>query len=92
MFRAFVHVSLILSLEWGVYMYHDVWPSATVDLPMVDASEGVLLWVKVGLVSFSGIFIPLLCPRNYIPIYPEVRARLMKDGSVLNIIHSHRRI
>lgn len=77
-FRAFVHVSLILSVVWGVYMYRDVWPSATVDLSMADANEGILLWVKVGLLSFSGVFIPLFCPRNYVPVYPEVRACLTK--------------
>lgn len=77
-FRAFVHVSLILSVVWGVYMYRDVWPSATVDLPMADANEGVFLWVKIGLVSFSGVLIPLLCPRNYVPIYPEVRTGISR--------------
>ncbi len=73
-----MHVSLILSVVWGVYMYRDVWPSATVDLAMADASEGALLWAKIGLLSFCGVFIPLFCPRNYVPVYPEVGTRLTK--------------
>lgn len=75
-FRAFVHLSLLLSMVWGVYIYRDVWPLATVDLSMVDASEGALLWIRVALLSFSGVFVPLFSPRNYIPMHPEVRAHI----------------
>ncbi|EIW59890.1 multidrug resistance-associated ABC transporter [Trametes versicolor FP-101664 SS1] len=73
-------------------MYRDVWPSATVDLPITDANEGVFLWVKIGLVLFSGVLIPLLCPRNYVPIYPEDNLELHPEQtasllSLLTYIH-----
>ncbi|KAL1939047.1 hypothetical protein VTO73DRAFT_10307 [Trametes versicolor] len=87
-FRAFVHASLILSVVWGVYMYRDVWPSATVDLSMADTNEGILLWVKIGLLSFSGVFIPLFCPRNYVPVYPEDKLELHPEqtASLLSLL------
>lgn len=43
---------------------------------MVDASDGALSWIRVALLSFSGVFVPLFCPRNYIPIDPEVRTHV----------------
>ncbi len=43
----------------------------TVTLSPVDAREGVLLWVKIGLLALVAIVIPLLVPRQYIPIDPK---------------------
>ncbi|OSD00626.1 P-loop containing nucleoside triphosphate hydrolase protein [Trametes coccinea BRFM310] len=68
---AFIHASAILLVTWGVYMYRDVWPLATLDRTPSDAVEGPLVWTKLGLLSFSGVLIPLFSPRKYIPLYPK---------------------
>ncbi|KAI9061280.1 P-loop containing nucleoside triphosphate hydrolase protein [Trametes sanguinea] len=68
---AFVHASAILAVAWGVYMYRDIWPLATLDRAPVDAVEGSLVWAKLGLLSLSGVFIPFFSPRKYIPLDPK---------------------
>ncbi|KAI0357911.1 P-loop containing nucleoside triphosphate hydrolase protein [Trametes cingulata] len=70
-FRAFVHLSSILSVIWGVYLYRDVWPLATVDLAPEDEAEGLLLWAKLALLTLGGVIIPLSAPHKYIPIDPK---------------------
>ncbi|KAI0640442.1 P-loop containing nucleoside triphosphate hydrolase protein [Trametes meyenii] len=70
-YRAFVHASLILATIWGVYLYRDVWPLATFNSFPLDAAEGNMLWVKLGLLSISGVFIPLFSPRKYVPADPK---------------------
>ncbi|KAH9886265.1 P-loop containing nucleoside triphosphate hydrolase protein [Cubamyces lactineus] len=69
--RAFNHASTILAIAWGVYMYRDVWPLATIYLAPEDAPEGVVMWIKLGLLSLSGVIVPLLSPRKYVPIDPK---------------------
>ncbi|OSD00621.1 P-loop containing nucleoside triphosphate hydrolase protein [Trametes coccinea BRFM310] len=68
---AFLHASSILAVSWGVYMYRDVWPLATLDGSPADVAEGHVLWVKLGLLSLGGIAIPLFCPHQYIPVDPK---------------------
>ena len=45
----------------------------TYTLVPADRAEGALLWVKLGLVTFAGVVIPLTVPRAYVPLDPEVR-------------------
>ena len=42
-----------------------------------DAAEGALLWVKYSLLTFVAVVVPLLKPREYRPVDPEVCA--LKD-------------
>ncbi|KAI0633979.1 P-loop containing nucleoside triphosphate hydrolase protein [Trametes polyzona] len=70
-YRAFTHLSLILAVVWGVYVYRDIWPLATLDSRIADDGDGALLWAKIGLLTLSGVFIPLFSPRKYVPIHPE---------------------
>ncbi|KZT06271.1 P-loop containing nucleoside triphosphate hydrolase protein [Laetiporus sulphureus 93-53] len=62
------HLALVLLLVWGVYVYRDIWPLATYSLTPVDAAEGGLLWAKFSVLSFAAVFVPLLVPRQYIPV------------------------
>ncbi|KAJ8473273.1 hypothetical protein ONZ51_g7973 [Trametes cubensis] len=69
--RAFNHASAVLAIAWGVYMYRDIWPLATIDLAPEDAPEGAVMWIKLGFLSLSGVIVPLLSPRRYVPIDPK---------------------
>lgn len=40
----------------------------------MDIPEGLLLWVKLGLLTLVAVVIPLFIPRQYIPVDPKVRA------------------
>lgn len=74
--RAARHLCLVLTVVWSVFVYRDVWPSMTFDLEPIDGAEGWLIWTKIGVLSFSGVVVPLLIPRQYIPFDPKVRAAL----------------
>ncbi|KAI9434157.1 hypothetical protein H4582DRAFT_2081171 [Lactarius indigo] len=76
------HLSSLLLGTFSVYAYRDIWPLLTFTLSPVDASEGPLLWVRIGLLAFAAIVIPLLVPYQYIPdplqvIIPEQTASLL---------------
>ncbi|KAH9939277.1 uncharacterized protein BXZ73DRAFT_76000 [Epithele typhae] len=65
------HLNAILVALWLVYSYRDLWPLATYTLTPADASEGALLWAKIGVLTFTAVFIPLFMPRQYIPVDPK---------------------
>ncbi|KAH9967588.1 hypothetical protein BC827DRAFT_1264378 [Russula dissimulans] len=68
---ASVHLSLLLLVTLSVYAYRDIWPLLTFTLLPADASEGILLWTKIGLLAVAGIAIPLVTPRQYVPFDPK---------------------
>ncbi|GJJ15091.1 hypothetical protein Clacol_009366 [Clathrus columnatus] len=53
-----------------VYAYRDIYPLFTYPLDPKDGSQGHILWLRVALILFSGIFIPLFMPRQYKPLDP----------------------
>ncbi|KAH9972688.1 hypothetical protein BJV74DRAFT_879749 [Russula compacta] len=61
------HLTSLLFLTFSVYAYRDVWPLLTFTLTPVDWREGLLLWVKIGLLAGAGVIIPLTIPRQYVP-------------------------
>ncbi|KAI9444468.1 hypothetical protein H4582DRAFT_1805817 [Lactarius indigo] len=65
------HLSSLLLGTFSIYAYRNIWPLLTFTLSPVDGSEGPLLWVRIGLLAFAAIVIPLLVPRQYIPIDPK---------------------
>ena len=66
------NLSTLLS-SFGVYAYRDLWPLAKYGGEPADAAEGSVLWVKIALLAFTAVFIPLFVPRRYIPLDPKVR-------------------
>ncbi|EMD39557.1 hypothetical protein CERSUDRAFT_111872 [Gelatoporia subvermispora B] len=66
-----LHLATVLVATWGVYAYRDIWPFATYTLRPIDAPEGRLLWTKIALLSVSGVVVPLVSPRQYIPLDPK---------------------
>ena len=61
------HMNFVLLVTWLVFAYRDLWPLATYTLSPVDASEGPLLWAKIGVLTLGAVVIPLTIPRNYAP-------------------------
>ncbi|KZV63091.1 P-loop containing nucleoside triphosphate hydrolase protein [Peniophora sp. CONT] len=66
-----VHLSLVLFCDFIVYIYRDLWPLLTFTLSPLDKAEGGLLWANVALVTFSAVLVPLLVPRQYVPLDPK---------------------
>ncbi|KAI0758967.1 P-loop containing nucleoside triphosphate hydrolase protein [Fomes fomentarius] len=68
---AYTHLSWILVFAWSAYVYRDIWPLATMEIPPADAHEGPFLWAKLSLLSIAGIIIPVFVPRKYTPVNPK---------------------
>lgn len=44
----------------------------TFTLEPADIDDGKLLWVKIALLAYAGVLIPLSMPRAYVPYNPLV--------------------
>ncbi|KAK7690650.1 hypothetical protein QCA50_005749 [Cerrena zonata] len=66
-----LHLSSVLLITWTTFAYRDIWPLATYTLTPEDSREGWLVWLKIGLLSFAAIVVPLFVPRKYIPFDPK---------------------
>ncbi len=69
------HVVFLLLVIYAAFAYRDIWPSATYTLSPLDASEGWLIWTKIGVLTFAAAIVPLVIPRQYIPVDPSVRSK-----------------
>ncbi|KAJ6585523.1 multidrug resistance-associated ABC transporter [Mycena capillaripes] len=70
-YTAVKHLNSLLLTTFGVYFYRDIFPLATFALVPMDVAEGQLLWIKIVILfAISGI-IPLVMPRQYIPVDPK---------------------
>ncbi|PBK67572.1 P-loop containing nucleoside triphosphate hydrolase protein [Armillaria solidipes] len=65
------HLNTILTITASIYVYRDIAPLATFTGVPLDASEGCILWTKIAVLLFTGIVIPLVVPREYIPVDPD---------------------
>ncbi|KAH8986970.1 hypothetical protein EDB86DRAFT_3211871 [Lactarius hatsudake] len=75
-----LHLSSLLLVTFFVYAYRDIWPLLTFVLSPADEREGILLWFKLGLLTFAAVVIPLVIPRQYDPqqtLNPEQTAPLL---------------
>ncbi|KIJ38959.1 hypothetical protein M422DRAFT_258374 [Sphaerobolus stellatus SS14] len=61
------HAIGVLSATFAVYAYRDIWPLATNNQHPIDASDK-LLWTKLGLLTVISVVIPLVIPRQYVPV------------------------
>ncbi|KAJ6590816.1 P-loop containing nucleoside triphosphate hydrolase protein [Mycena sp. CBHHK59/15] len=68
--RIIRHVNSVLLAAFCVYAYRDILPLATFTWVPEDLAEGPKLWAKIALLFISGVVIPLLTPRQYIPVDP----------------------
>ncbi|KAH9028052.1 ABC transporter type 1, transmembrane domain-containing protein [Lactarius deliciosus] len=80
------HLSSLLLGTFSVYAYRNIWPLLTFTLSPVDAWEGALLWVRIGLLAFAAIVIPLLVPYQYIPIDPKATVNPEQTASLLSMM------
>ncbi|KAH9166806.1 hypothetical protein EDB89DRAFT_2115743 [Lactarius sanguifluus] len=78
------HLSSLLLGTFSVYAYRNIWPLLTFTLSPVDTREGPLLWVRIGLLAFAAIVIPLLVPYQYIPIDPKAIINPEQTASLLS--------
>ncbi|PIL29209.1 ATP-binding cassette transporter [Ganoderma sinense ZZ0214-1] len=61
------HLSSILLVVLGIYIYQDIAPLFLRHRSPTDASEGIYLWLKLFLLFEAAIGVPLVTPRVYKP-------------------------
>ena len=66
------HNNFVLFTTLVVYIYRDIWPLATYTENPVDGSEGALLLAKLVVLFITAVIIPLVVPRQYVPVDPKV--------------------
>ena len=81
------HNNFVLFTALVVYVYRDVWPLATYTENPVDESEGALIWTKLVALFTTAVIIPLVVPRQYVPVDPKVNtgSTMVIELAVLNM-------
>ena len=78
------HMNAILLVSWIVFAYRDLWPLATFTLSPVDASEGPILWTKIGALTLGAVIVPLVIPREYVPYTLKVASHLLETTYIVD--------
>lgn len=65
-------VNTVLIPTWIVYVYRDVLPLTTYTLSPADATEGIICWAKLIVLTYATVVVPLVIPRQYTPADPKV--------------------
>ncbi|KAE9403973.1 P-loop containing nucleoside triphosphate hydrolase protein [Gymnopus androsaceus JB14] len=63
----------------AIYTYRDLYPLATFNGTVLDAEEGLFLWLKITTLTLAAIVIPLVTPRY---LYPPTVDQLTSDSTV----------
>lgn len=69
---ASAHATTILLLTLGVFLYRDVVPLGTFTKSPMDGADGWITWLRIGLLGFSGVLVPLCLPGTFKPLDPSV--------------------
>lgn len=70
--RLLWHVAHILAATWIVFVHRDLWPLTTFTLEPLDQREGILLWIKIALLTVAAVVVPGFMPRIYVPVDNKV--------------------
>ncbi|KAF8956143.1 P-loop containing nucleoside triphosphate hydrolase protein [Flammula alnicola] len=63
------HISLVLATSWTVYFIRNVVPLMT--YTSVPEDPPYMLWELIGVLSFTGVLLPLITPHRYVPFDPS---------------------
>ncbi|KAJ7713464.1 hypothetical protein B0H14DRAFT_2413830, partial [Mycena olivaceomarginata] len=66
------HLNLMLICFFALYVYRDVFPPATFTLVPMDLAQGPILWAKIIILFLVSSFIPMVIPRQYVPLDPKL--------------------
>ena len=83
---AVIQKAFILLVLWGVYLYRDVWPLATYNRTPVDVKDGFYIWLKISLLTFAAVILPLVSPRHPPPGVPVWNATVEQTASILSAV------
>jgi hypothetical protein len=58
---------MIYFFTFLVFACRDLYPLMTIHAQPKDSPEGPVLWVKIAILFFIGVVLPLVMPREYVP-------------------------
>ncbi|KAH7915135.1 hypothetical protein BJ138DRAFT_1170143 [Hygrophoropsis aurantiaca] len=64
------HLIVLLLVLFITFAYRNLYPLATSTERPQDLREGWLLWVKISILALVSIVLPMLSPRQYVPVDP----------------------
>ncbi|KAF9538671.1 hypothetical protein CPC08DRAFT_824613, partial [Agrocybe pediades] len=64
------NIILLLSVL-VMYIHRDIWPLATYTIRPADNEEGILLPIKIVVLTWISLGVPLFIPRRYTPLDPN---------------------
>lgn len=67
------HANMIYFSTFLVFAYRDLYPLMTIYVQPRDSPEGPVLWLKIAILFFVGVVLPLVMPREYVPFDSKVR-------------------
>ncbi|KAF8218227.1 hypothetical protein K438DRAFT_1925383 [Mycena galopus ATCC 62051] len=85
---ALKHLNTVLLSTFIVYLYRDVFPLATFTLIPMDLWEGQFLWPKVITLFAVSVIIPVIIPRQYIPLDPKKPMAVANAEQTASILSS----
>ncbi|KDQ10123.1 hypothetical protein BOTBODRAFT_36553 [Botryobasidium botryosum FD-172 SS1] len=65
------HLNTLLLAVFLIYAYRDILPLATFETVPIDTAAGWLTWVRVSVSALVGAVIPLVTPRQFVPLDPQ---------------------
>ncbi|KAF5368905.1 hypothetical protein D9758_002958 [Tetrapyrgos nigripes] len=65
------HFNAVSLASFLVYAYRDLVPLGTFTSNPLDAAQGWIIWAKVSLLALISVVIPLMIPRQHIPVDPQ---------------------
>ncbi|KAJ3743110.1 P-loop containing nucleoside triphosphate hydrolase protein [Lentinula detonsa] len=82
------HLNVVLLVIWIMYGYRDLFPLATLTKAPLDLCKGWALWSEIVILSVVAILVPVLTPREYIPVdfkHPMPKPNPEQTASILSL-------
>ncbi|EIM89359.1 P-loop containing nucleoside triphosphate hydrolase protein, partial [Stereum hirsutum FP-91666 SS1] len=86
-----INLTIILVVAFFISAHRTLWPFILTH-PSSTPMPGVLQWIETALLLFSGILLPLLSPRQYIPFDPKEPVstpNFEQTSSILSLLTYH---
>lgn len=71
-----LHLALLLFINLIIYIALDGWPYANILPEPFDPPTEPATWVRLGLLTFGGLVVPLAMPRPFRPLTPDAEPDL----------------
>lgn len=75
-----IHIRWLLFGALALFTFHDLVPLGLVHGRPVDPPDNWMTWARIALLTISALLIPLITPRTFAPVDPEVNEHVLFFG------------